>query len=66
LKHVDPRFTLRLRFVKETEDIILSRAIKMAFQLRILKPPYKKEKVLVPSIGVSDFETSYVKITDAK
>jgi hypothetical protein len=67
LKHVDPRFTVGLRFVKGSEDIALVHALKMALQLRLIESPkYMKEMVLVSSIANGDFEAVYAKNDNSK
>ena len=61
LGHVKPQFSDRIRFVKGTEDILIQHYRKMAYDLEVLQPPYKKEKLMLPYVGMGDFDAAYVK-----
>ena len=62
LKHRDPRFTYNIRFVKGTEDIVIAHARKVIiFDLIVLPLPYKKERVMLPYVGMKDFDAAYIK-----
>ncbi|GBD99581.1 hypothetical protein BMS3Abin07_01618 [bacterium BMS3Abin07] len=63
LRHVDPKFTNSIRFVKGTEDIMIRhwKVTGLFSDLIVLKPPYKKEKLMLPYIGMQDYDAGYVK-----
>jgi len=62
LKHVDPKFTENIRFVKGSEDMVLQHYRKgNLYDLILLQVPYKVEKVMLPYVGMQDFDIAYVK-----
>lgn len=56
------KFTDRIWFVKGTEDIILQRyAFSVVYDLFIFKPPYTDVMLMVPYIGMQDFDVACIK-----
>ncbi len=63
LRHVDPKFTDSIYFVQGTEDIVIKhwKVTGLFSDLIVLQPPYKKEKLMLPYMGMQDFDAAYIK-----
>lgn len=62
LKHVDPKFTDSIRFVKGDDCIILQQYKKsVVYDLVVLQPPYENETMMLPHVGMKDFDVALVK-----
>lgn len=63
LRHVDPQFTDSIRFVNGTEDIVIKywKVTGLFSDLIVLRPSYKKEKLMLPDIGMHDYDMAYIK-----
>lgn len=56
------KFTDRILFVKGTEDIILQRyAFSVVSDLLIVDPPYTNVKLMLPHVGMQDFDAAGIK-----
>ena len=59
LRRVDSKFTSNIRFVKGTEDIVLEHSKKVIiYDLIVLRQPYKKEKLMLPYVGMKSFDVA--------
>lgn len=60
-QYTNPKFTDSIRFVKDTEDLVLQQYKKSTvYDLLMSSPPYVKVDVVLENVGMLDYEISFL------